>query len=80
MPRCTKKSAWKNVWCHSTKKNKVSAIFCPDLVTAYYAKSTLDLLKAKGIQFVAKDESPPNVLELRSIERYRAIVKQNLIR
>ena len=30
------------------EKNKVSAIFCPDLATAHYAKSTLDLLKAKG--------------------------------
>lgn len=62
------------------EKNKVSAIFCPDLATAHYAKSTLDLLKAKGIQFVAKDESPPNALELRSIERYWAIVKRNLIK
>ena len=61
-------------------KNQVSAIFSPDLAPAHYAKCTLDLLKAKGIQFVAKDESPPNALELRSIERYWAIVKRNLIK
>ena len=62
------------------EKNKVSTIFCPDLETAHYTKSTLDLLRPKGIQFVAKDESPPNALELRSFERYWAIVKRNLIK
>jgi len=62
------------------EKNKVSAIFCPDLATAHYAKCTLHLLNAKGIQFVAKDESPPNALELRSIVRYWANVKRNLIK
>ena len=62
------------------QKNKVSAIFCPDLATASYAKSTLNLIKAKGIQFVAKDENPPNAPELHSIERYWAIVKRNLMK
>ena len=62
------------------EKNKVSAIFCLDLATAHYAKCTLHLLNAKGIQFVAKDENLPNALELRSIVRYWANVKRNLIK
>ena len=62
------------------EKNKVCASICPDSATAHYAKSTLGLLKANDIQFVAKDENLPNAPELRPIERYWAIVKRNSIK
>lgn len=60
------------------EKHNVLRIFWPDLASAHYARSTLALLDSKGINFVSKEENPPNCPELRPIERYWALVKRNL--
>ena len=48
----------------------------PDLVSAHYAKTTLNWLAEKGINFVEKNINPPNCPQFRPIERYWAIVKR----
>lgn len=48
-------------------------IFWADLATAHYAKATLKFLAT-----VPKDANPPNVPELRPIERYCVLVKREL--
>ncbi|XP_039967471.1 uncharacterized protein LOC120779338 [Bactrocera tryoni] len=60
------------------KKHIVSTIFWPDLATVHYAHSTLALLKDNNVNFVKKEENPPNAPEFRPIEKYWAIVKRNL--
>ena len=49
-------------------------MFWPDLATAHYAKATLEFLETNNIDTVPKDANPPNVPELRPIERYWALV------
>lgn len=45
-------------------------IFWPDLATSHYAKTVIEELKKKNINFVPKLENPPNVPQCRPIERY----------
>lgn len=60
------------------KKHDGSTIFWPDLATAHYATTTLNLLRKNNIEFVSKDKNPPNVPQCRPIERYWALIKNNL--
>lgn len=53
-------------------------IFWPDLASAHYAKDTINFLNNHNIDFVPKEANPPNVPELRPIERYWALVKAQL--
>ena len=53
-------------------------IFWPDLASAHYANSVLDLLIKKNINFVHKTDNPPNVPEARPIEDFWEILK-NLV-
>ena len=53
-------------------------IFWPDLASAHYAKTTLEWLETNNIYTVPKEANPPNVPELRPIERYWALVKKEL--
>lgn len=55
-------------------------IFWPDLATCHYARETLELLRANSIDFVSKEENPPNCPQLRPIETYWAIVKRFLLK
>ena len=48
------------------------------LLFRQYAKSTLKILHYNNIDTVPKDANPPNVPELRPIERYWALVKREL--
>lgn len=59
-------------------KHDVSPIFWPDLASAHYAKETVDLIKAKNIDYIEKDRNPPNCPNLRPVERYWAIVKRHM--
>lgn len=59
------------------QEHDVPPLFWPDLATAHYARETLKLLEAKSIDFVKKEENPPNCPELRPIERYWAFVKRH---
>lgn len=58
------------------KKHSSPPLFWPDLASAHYAKTTLKWLRENGVDFVEKDENPPNCPQLRPIERYWAIVKR----
>ena len=51
------------------------ALFWPDLASCHYARETQDLLQAKGIPFVPKDDSPPCYPQLRPIEDVWSIIK-----
>lgn len=50
-------------------------IFWPDLASAHYAKSVISYLNEKNINFVKKNENPPNVPEIRPIEDFWGILK-----
>lgn len=60
------------------KKHEGSTLFWPDLATAHYAKRTIEWYIVKNVNFVPKELNPPNVPELRPVERYWALVKQKL--
>jgi hypothetical protein len=45
-------------------------VFWPDLASSHYAKDTLAVLQQKNIEYVPKDCNPPNVPQLRSIEKF----------
>lgn len=59
-------------------QHDIPPLFWPDLATAHYAKETLDLMKANNVDFVEKEDNPPNCPQLRPIERYWANVKRYL--
>ena len=50
-------------------------MFWPDLASSHYAKTVLDYLRAKNVNFVKKDQNPPNVPECRPIENFWGILK-----
>ena len=54
--------------------NKI--LFWPDLSTTHYAKQCISYLEQEKINFVKKEENPPNVPQARPIEKYWAICKQ----
>lgn len=58
------------------KKGQRPILFWPDLATAHYARIVTDRLRAEKVQFVAKVDNPPNVPQLRPIERFWAICKR----
>ena len=58
--------------------SKQGGFFRPDLACCHYSKMALDWCKYNNINFVPKEENPPNCPELRPIERYWALVKRKL--
>lgn len=62
------------------RKHNIAPLFWPDLASCHYSKNVLDWYAKNNINFVPKAMNPPNCPELRPIERYWAIVKQNLRR
>ena len=50
-------------------------VFWPDLATAHYAKSVTNYLDSKNVNYVAKDDNPPNVPECRPIEHFWSLLK-----
>ena len=54
--------------------NKI--LFWSDLATAYYANRCISHLEQEKINFVKKEENPPNVPQARPIEKYWAICKE----
>lgn len=60
------------------RKHTNPPLFWPDLATCHYSNDTVDLYKQKNIDFVLKDDNPPNCPSLRPIERYWAIMKRML--
>lgn len=60
------------------KKHDTPPVFWPDLASAHYAAATVNWMKLNKVDFIAKDENPPNCPFLRPIERYWAIIKRIL--
>lgn len=60
------------------QKHTSSVLFWPDLASCHYGKAAQEWYAGNNINIVPKDCNPPNVPELRPIERYWAIVKRNL--
>lgn len=56
--------------------NNEGYIFWPDLATAHYSHQTQARLTELGINFVPKDNNPPNVPQLRPIEKFWAYHKR----
>lgn len=50
-------------------------LFWPDLATCHYANVVQNWLKLNNIDFVKKQENPPNVPQARPIEKYWALCK-----
>lgn len=50
-------------------------IFWPDLASSHYAKTVISYLEAKKLNFVEKQDNPPNVPECRPIEDFWSILK-----
>lgn len=57
-------------------RKKYNVLFWPDLASSHYANCVTDYLKNENIQFVQKDDNPPNVPNLRPIERFWALCKK----
>lgn len=55
-------------------------VFWPDLASAHYAKTPLESLDHLGIDFIPKVQNPPNVPQLRPIEKFWANFKKECIR
>ena len=53
-------------------------LFWPDLASIHYSKCALEWYKSNEVNFVPVSCNPPNCPQLRSIERYWAIVKRIL--
>ena len=53
-------------------------LFWPDGASSHYAAVTIATLTKFGLNFVPKERNPPNVPQLRSIERFRAHLKQKV--
>lgn len=51
-------------------------LFWPDLATCHYANRTQDYLNSKNVNFVPKNENPPNVPQARGIEEYWGVCKK----
>ncbi|XP_017464756.1 PREDICTED: uncharacterized protein LOC108358113 [Rhagoletis zephyria] len=55
-------------------------MFWPDLAPAHYANITQKWFEDNNVHYVRKDLNPPNVPELRPIERYWALMKAKLLK
>lgn len=72
--KCLKKGLLPVIKAHRGKP----VIFWPDLASIHYAKDTKIFYNNNNIKYVPKEYNPPNTPELRSIERFWAIIKGNL--
>ena len=53
-------------------------LFWRDLASSHYAKDTISWMNDKTIKFMPKDMNPPNVPQLRPIEKFLAHLAQKL--
>jgi hypothetical protein len=62
---------------NTTKSKKI--VFWPALASAhYYAKDSLARLEELKIEYVPKEETPPNVPQIRPIEKFLANLKRKI--
>lgn len=50
-------------------------VFWPDLASSHYAKKVIEYLDHRNINYVPKEDNPPNVPECRPIENFWSILK-----
>jgi len=50
-------------------------LFWPDLASSHYAKTVTDHFETEGINYVLREENPPNVPEARPIEDFWGLLK-----
>lgn len=50
-------------------------LFWPDLATSHYCNIVTAKLREEGVNFVSKEQNPPNVPQLRPIEKFWALCK-----
>ena len=53
-------------------------VFWPDLASSHYAKDTVALLRDQNINFVRKQDNPPNVPQLWPFEKFWGILKSKV--
>ncbi len=53
-------------------------VFWPDLATAHYAKNMIAVFNKFGIKFVECAHNPPNVPQLRPIQKFWSLFKSNV--
>jgi hypothetical protein len=53
-------------------------VFWPDLASVYYAKATLVGLEELKIEYVPKEENPPKILQIHTIENFWANLKRKV--
>jgi len=53
-------------------------IFWPDLASAHYAKKVINWMNENGINFVPKEDNPPNVPQARPIETFWSHISQKI--
>ena len=53
-------------------------LFWPDGASCHYARDTIEIFEKYQIEVVKKDQNPPNVPQLRSIERFWAHLKHKV--
>lgn len=60
------------------KHNSLNYMFWPDLASSHYSKLTVDFMNANNIDFVEKVRNPPATPEVRAIEDFWKILKDNV--
>lgn len=65
-----------DAFIRSLKIKDKSIMFWPDLATSHYANIVTKDLSVRKIEFIPKENNPPNVPQCRPIENYWALVKQ----
>ena len=58
--------------------SNVSYYFWPDLASAHYSRSALELLQSNNIWFIPKEANPPAVASLRPIEDFWSALKKRV--
>ena len=62
----------------STNYKNHRYLFWPDGASCHYAADTIKILEKNGIEYVKKDQNPPNVPQLRCIEKFWSHLKQKV--
>ena len=74
------------VWgedCHrlSTRKNlEGDYLFCSVPAVTHYTRDTVQFLEEAGVDTLKRDDNPPNVPQLRPIEDFWGVMKQEVYR
>lgn len=62
----------------NTHHKNAKTVFWPDLASCHYAKTSLEAMDRLKIEYVPKDENPPNAPQIRPIEDFWANLKRRV--